>query len=522
MSNPLESKSILDRVIEATFPRWAQGRYAARARLAAGRHVLGEYYASYRGAVATRTSTTWGQSTSYRGGSTKDRHDLGKMRDRARGAYRENVIAHGLLNTETDNVVAEGFTLQMQTGSEAFNAEAEDRFYAWLERADVTGQATASDLFRMSWRESRKDGDGGFILLTRGGYPYLQYIPGDLIRNPYGSYDYKTMFDGVECDPAGRPVRFWVRDVDESGTDIVTPIDARDFVYLCHRTDPLAIRGETVYSSIFQHLDQFDAYVDAVTKTAIMACIFGLIEKRNKPASVLGMLGTEANSKGEQQKAITLDKGGMLKVLGTDESVFQVQAQQPMQQTPDFMRALFRVICLAFQMPLEIGQKDLSQVNFSGGQLGMKDYERSCRIKQDWLKSRCWNRVAFWWLSIERRRQQLGYPDAFVTPFPTDYGTFELHAREWLLRDRMGEAKAALMEYAIGVNNPLRECAARAVDYKQNRRDFLRHWEANEADGLPNVLPTDTRDALPPAPEPADTNPPPPAATDDNKGTANG
>jgi hypothetical protein len=67
-------------------------------------------------------------------------------------------------------------------------------------------------------------------------------------------------------------------------------------------------------------------------------------------------LGRAPNSEGVQQKAITLE-GGMLKVLGTEESVFQVDAKQPMVQTPEFLRALIRIICLAFDMPLEIGAR---------------------------------------------------------------------------------------------------------------------------------------------------------------------
>jgi hypothetical protein len=200
-----------------------------------------------------------------------------------------------------------------------------------------------------------------------------------------------------------------------------------------------------------------------------------------------------------QQKVITLE-GGTLKVMGTNESVFQIQASQPMQQTPEFLRALSRIAAIGFDMPLEVALRDLSQVNFSGGQLGMKGYERTCRVRQDWHKSQCWNRITFWWLSVERQRQQFGYPDAFKTPFPDDFGTFELHAREWLLRDRQGEAAADLLEFAIGVGSPQRACAQRSIDYKDVLAQRESAWKDNEAAGLPNVLPSTTRDVLKPGP----------------------
>jgi hypothetical protein len=224
LSHPIEAKSRLDRAIEYLSPPWAARRYAARAGIEVARSLPAS---SYRGAVATRSGQTWSNSVSFRGGRSSERVDLGEMRSRARRVWEDNAIGRSLLNTETDNVVAEGFSLQMRSSSAAFNEEAEKRFYRWLDKADIAGHATGSQLFRMSWLEPRKDGDGGFLLLTRGGYPFLQYIPGDLIRNPYKGFDFHTMFDGVECDPAGRPVRFWIRDVDEGGKDEVADVSPR-------------------------------------------------------------------------------------------------------------------------------------------------------------------------------------------------------------------------------------------------------------------------------------------------------
>jgi hypothetical protein len=223
----------------------------------------------------------------------------------------------------------------------------------------------------MSWLEPRKDGDGGFLLLTRGGYPFLQYIPGDLIRNPYKGFDFHTMFDGVECDPpaarCGSGSATWTRGA-RTTSRTSTP---SDFVYLAHRDSPLAARGVDG----LQHDLPAARPARLLYRLGYQGRDHGLHLRPDRSGatgrpSVLNQLGTTENSAGVQQKAITLDKGGMLKVLGTAESVFQVQAQQPMTQTPDFIRAMLRLTCLAFDMPLEIGNKDLSQVNFSGGRIG--------------------------------------------------------------------------------------------------------------------------------------------------------
>lgn len=482
MASTAEPTNLIDRAIEWAAPGWAASRYQARSTIA-----------SYRGAVGTRTSQGWSRSTSYRGGTSRDRRDLGEMRDRARTIDDENVIGGGLLDTETDNVVPGAFSLQMTSQSDDFNAEAEDRFYKWLDKADVSGMATGDELFRASWREPRRDGDGGFALLKRGGYPMLQYIPGDLITNPNRGFDFRTMKDGVEVDAALRPIRFWIRDTDEAGKDDITPIDARDFVYLAYKRKPLTVRGVTVFSRIFPQLDQADTFIDAVTKAAIMGAIFGLIEKRKNPAAAMAGLATTANSKGDQQLAVTYENG-MTKIIGAEDSVYQIQAQQPVPQAPDFIRALMRLICLAFDMPIEIGQKDLSQVNFSGGRIGLIGYYRSCRAKQEWLKSRCWNRIVFWWLSVERDRQRLGYPDAFKTAFPADYGEFELHGREWDMNDPVSEAQGDLLEISMGILSEQQACEKRGRDWRKTQGLIASARQIKRDKQIPVVLSNYTRD----------------------------
>lgn len=496
-------KNLVDRVVEYFAPDYAASRYVARANLAVVKKM------SYGNAVATRSnSPTWGTSTSYRGGTSSDRKSLASMRSRGRRIFRENVIGRSLLVTETDNVMSDGFSLQMRTESDAFNDEAEDRFYAWLDQADITGKMCGSDLFRTSWLEPRKDGDGGFVLIKRGGKPYLQYIAGDLITNPYSAVDYGSLFDGVECDEKGKPVRFWVRDVDESGKDTTTPIAARDFVYITHLDEPSSVRGVTVYSPVFRELDDLDGYKESVIIAARMGAIFGLIEKRKNPAAVTNGLKDFTNSEGISQKAVSLENG-MLKVIGSEDSVMQVQASQPMQQTPDFIRAMMRIIGLAFDMPLEIAVKDLSQVNFSGARVGLIGFYRSCRVKQDKIKSVCWNRIVRWWLSVEKQRQDLGFEDAFVNKFPAEYWKFLLNGREWAYNSPTEEANAALLEISMGIKSPQMACEERGRDWLEVQEQIQEARASNADREIPNVLSSSTRDEIAKAEPQPDPQPDP-------------
>lgn len=502
----------LDHAIETVAPGWGKARYDARVRLASAREVdrifgrqnRGGASASARGAVQTRFGAGWSKVNSVRGGTTWDLRDLAEMSDRAENVYNENVIGGSLLDTETDNIVAEGFSLQMKTKTPAFNEYTEKRFYKWLDKADIGGMSCGTDLFRDSWSEPRKNGDGGFLLIKQGigAKPKLQYIHRDLIRDPLKLPEGQSRDewrDGVRINGAGAPIQFCIHDVDADWRDIDALYDARDFIFLAPKRMKKSVRGATVYRRIFTQLDQADSLLDATTKAAIMGAIIGLIHKVNKPASVLGALGTTTNTDGDTQKTISLE-GGMLRVEGTAESTYQVNATHPMSTMPEFARLLMRICSLGFDMPLEIGMRDLSQVNFSGGRIGLIAYYRSCRVKQDWLISMCWQRIVFWWLSVEKQRRefkgQVGYEDVFEMDFPTDYGEFVLNGHEWDYNDPSTEADATSKQIANGTESVQGACEKMGRDYKKIRGERLEQLKADRADGIPIVLPSTTRDEM--------------------------
>src|SRR5687767_5027339 len=125
MTQPLQTTR-MDRAIERWFPGWALRREASRAALA-----------SYRGGLSTRLSDTWGTQTTYRFSQVGDRQLVSNMRNRAWKVDRDNPLGRTILNTEVDNIVANGLTLQANTESEAFNDEAAERFAEWLDQADI-------------------------------------------------------------------------------------------------------------------------------------------------------------------------------------------------------------------------------------------------------------------------------------------------------------------------------------------------------------------------------------------------
>jgi len=493
--NKAENPSWLDRFARTYAPGWAASREEARLRLSALEQAKG-VQASYRGGISTRTSTPWTQSISYARGTTADRRSLGDMRSRARRVWRENPIGRSILQTEVTNVVADGFTLEAKTVDAKFNAEAEDQWEQWLDNADVRGMLDGSGLQRQAYRSSRRDGDGGFVLVDRGGYSKLQYISGDLIKTPDARQGDMSIADGVEVDASSKPIRFHVLDTDEYGKRVFTPIPASNFVYLTpDLDDDLAVRGPTCYSTVFGYLDQIDGYIDAVTIAARMAAVFGLIFRSATSGKQIAGLPSLVNSQGIQQKALTLENGS-LKYIGADDEIVQVQAQQPMQQTPDFIRALMRLIGMPFDMPLELISHDMSQVNFSSARIGLLSYYRACMARQKWFRKRCLSRIYQWWLSRERKRQLIGMSDAFVTPFPDQYWNHCFRPRAWDYTDPVREAQSDLLQISMGTKSPQMVAAERGSDWEEVQIELAAAQAFRRLNDIPSVLSNMTRDVV--------------------------
>lgn len=474
----------LDRMIRAISPEAALRRAEARQRLA----LLDGYtpQSSHRGGLATRTSTPWGRSTSYAGGTFADRINKADRRDRARRVFQEHAIGRSLLQTETDNVVASGLHLQAVTDSKAFNGETEDRWTAWLEVADIRGMACGSELMRQVYRSPRRDGDGGIVLVDRGGESRLQFIPGDLISTPQDRGGDPLIIDGIEVDSATRPRAFHCLYATERGTKLWERVPASNFIYLAPVIDDdLGLRGDSCYSQIFPQLDQIDGYIDAVLIAARMAAVFGLLFKEQTAAKTFAGLGTTTNSAGNAQKAVTLENGS-LRYIGREDDVVQVQAQQPMQQTPDFIRVICRLLGLPFDMPLELVLKDLSQVNFASARIGLIGYYRACRAKQRAFIAR-WDRIYQWWLSREVKLQR------FSNSAPQDFWRHRFGCEGWDYTDPVSEAQADQLQIDMGIKSHRMAAMERGRDWDEIQVQLQAEKAVRRLAGLAQIQSTYTR-----------------------------
>jgi capsid protein len=371
----------LDRAIMWMAPVWGKQRIDAR--------ILN----SYRDGVTTRMSESFAQAQGTMFGTPQERWQVMNMRDRAYTAYDNNPVAKTLVKTEVDNVIGDGVNFQATSDDEAWNRECEEKYGEWSDNCDVRGLLSAAEIQRIIWDRSRVAGDIGWALVNNDRIDRdtgiliidsrIQVIPAENIRTPDGQVlANPNLIDGIQYDAVGRPKTFYIYYTDDRGLRQFTPITARDFVYLAHMTKPNQARPESCFATTFERLTQLDRYVDGVALAAWMATVFGLLIRQDNGAKEMQGLGTVLNSQGAEQRAITLENGSV-KYVGAKGEVAQVQASQPMAQTPDFIRALMRLIGMPFDMPLEVLARDMSTVNFASARIGLIPFYRACRVRFD-------------------------------------------------------------------------------------------------------------------------------------------
>jgi capsid protein len=279
----------------------------------------------------------------------------------------------------------------------------------------------------------------------------------------------------------------------EAGRREFKSVEAKNFVYIARRTEANQVRGESCFAQVFDLLNQVDLYVDAVVIAARMAAIFGLIFKERTAQQQFGALPTMTNAKGDAQRAVTLENG-LVKYVGQQDDVVQVQAQQPMSQTPDFVRAMLRMIGLPFDMPLEIIARDMSKVNFISGRLGLAGYYRAKDVEAR-AYAHHWSRIYQWWISKMVKSGELS------EQAPDRFWNHEFTRSPGAMADPRGELQAALLEISMGIQSPQRYAASLGRDYESIQRQL-------DEIGWPRggVLSTFTRDAGQLPPESNDEN----------------
>ena len=476
-----------DRLAGLISPQWGFNRARFRKMM---------QFAGYRSAFRSRIDRGWDRTGRRSIRSTAD-DGLDAMRVRAQDLDENNAIATGLLSRFADNVVHTGIKPQAKSSSKVWNRKAEGLFTEWADsNADVRGMSTFWELQRFVSRNAQRDGDHGTILLKSGA---LQLVESEDIGTPLGRESDDNIVDGVELNPKGRPLAFYVADSEDNEAEKFVRISARNFVFLANRRNYKQTRGEPAFAQSARLFDQIDGLIEAVVAASQMAAMFGLVITQENSTNQLNNLGDTTDSAGDPAKEFPMEPA-MVKYLEGGEKINQIAPLQPSQNYPEFLAITLRLLGLPFGVPLELLLLDFSRTNFSSARASLLQAYRTFQGHQE--KMRWWNKRIWQW------RISKFIKDGDLAP-RNDAWKHRWIAPGWPWVDPEKEGKANMIALDGGWTDVATITAGIGRDYQEVFEQRAKEIAEAKRLGIPIVHSNATRDA---GAEPTDE---PPGGDDD-------
>lgn len=508
----------LDRLIGALSPAWGLRRRLARRAAAslptsygplASTSLAARSHRRAGGTRITRAPAT-GAGADYHLEHGRDRDQL--VRE-SRDLERSNALAEGMLTRAVENTVGCGIRPSAQTDSPDWNARADDLFRAWAPTADVRGLSSLWELQRLVLRSYLRDGDVA-VLRTPDGL--LQPLESDRIAAPLGRLHDPHHVDGIDLDPRGRPVRYYVRP--EPTRRTVMPrraqverdvIDAESVLYLARRQRLDQTRGTPAFASSSDLFDHLDGLIEAVVVAARMGACFGLVLSTARPPQGLptGAAGTD-----EDLPVMHLEPG-MIRWQRIAEEIHQIRPEQPRTDFPDFLASLARLLGAAIGMPLELVMLDFSRTNYSSARASLLQAQIGFRCLQQVL-------IDHLLMPIWRWKVETWVAEGLLPERP-DMLRHTWTPPGWPYLDPQREIGAHAQAVDVGLQTLREAQAAIGVDFDDWVVGRAAELESIREAGIVVSRSTNTRDAAeapiePPAP------PAPPAGENDQDGPGPG
>lgn len=455
--------NLIDKLANLISPKWAAERQAYR--------TIANLQSTYQGAYSTRVSTQWGQSESMGGLVHLNLSAARSMRDRARSLVENNPLASSILNRATENIIGNGFQLQVLTGDPEWNKQAEALFHNWFHHADFHGRSWVTHQ-RLLCNSLLRDGDVGAALLSKG---QVQLVEGDYISSPYTDTA-AFLHDGILLDKFGRVKSYSIMSYVDLQKRQWNPVAPKDFIFVANLRRVTQCRGETFFAQSFDLFDQTKAYLDAVILAQKIAACLAIFIRKTDPTSAIQGLQSLQNSNNESQRAMTIEPG-MVQMLKTGEDIQQVNPQQPGSGFDANVRMLIRLLGLSFGLPLEYVLLDFSTVSGSTAKASALQAQRSFETIQKLLIDEYFNRVYRWRVSKFINEGLLeDRPDAFAHRW---------HAEPWPYLDPVKEIQAQILEIDAGLTTERRAVMSRGGDPDQLIAERAKEIETKRSLDIP-------------------------------------
>lgn len=481
---------------------------AKAARRSHARHVYQQgkqLRRGYEGAKNDRTNSNW--QTQNRSPDMELMSDANTIRARARDLVRNNAYARGILNALIRNVVGCGIVPQARVMDDAgepietINDQVDTLFDRWARVADATGRLTFWEIQRLAYREVFEAGEC-LIHFTqieddrsRPVSLALELIDADRLADDYLSLRRASanagneIRRGVEVDPLGRPVAYWLYPGHPSdiGSTFVTPIrrPASEFIHLyrCERIGQT--RGISGFAPLIAWLKNLGYYVDnELQASAVASCFTAAVTTMGGPADGGLLASDETSSTDTDANAFEYLQPGMVARLLPGEKIETVDPTRPNSSAEAWINLMLRSMAVGAGLSYERMAKDYSKTNYSSARASDLEDRREFRADQEWLEYHLVGPVWQRFIEMAVLEGRLSIP---AEQLVADYDRFTAHAYQapgWEWVDPVKEAQSSQLALQSNLTTLADELGQRGRDLMDTLRQRKREKDLLEDMGL--------------------------------------
>ncbi len=394
--------------------------------------------------------------------------------EQARDMDRNDGLVGTLADRRVDNIVQQGFTLDVKTGDKALDQDLWARWQAFAsdpERCDIAGEMCWHEMERFICRAESVDGD--IVIVGTEDGP-LQVIEAHAIQT---SSRIDNTFLGVTRDQYGRRLQYHVRyDLNEQGqkSDSV-PIDVRNddgVRQLFHVYNPKRVsmtRGVTQLAPVFSLSGMLeDINFAKLVQQQIVSC-FAIFRKlaagtQDLPSvdGVYGESSTESTATGTRQ--LEGISPGMEIIGRAGEELQGFSPAVPNSEYFQQVKLILQIIGVNFGLPLCLVLMDGSETNFSGWRGAVDEARKGFVSDQENLVRRAHGPVYRWWLYREIET------DAALKKMQRKSG-IDIFGHKWNLPtwsyiEPVADAEGDTKQLQSALTSPRRMHAARGKDWE--------------------------------------------------------
>jgi lambda family phage portal protein len=308
------------------------------------------------------------------------------LRMRSRYEVSNNPYLFGVCNSNADDLIGTGPTLQVKTSDEKYNRDVQRSFDAWW--TEVAG----NEKLRTQKLAKSVDGEGFLVLKTVEDLEhevklYPVDIEADQVTNPGVGTLKDLWIDGLELHPVtGRPTAYHV--LKHHPGDYYFPslnpfevakVSAKYVLHWFHRFRPGQVRGLPIFTPSLDMFGDLRSYRKSVLGSAQIAANFTAVGEQDLAAAP----GDDEDDDAEYQpfKRVPIDRG-MLMMLPPGVKMSGFDPKQPTTSYGDFQEKCLGEAVRPLAYPLNLVLGTSQKFNFSSAKLDHINYRTSLTVER--------------------------------------------------------------------------------------------------------------------------------------------